>query len=160
MVRGMWSKLFGIGDLDGAKFTQLVAKIGVKTGRLEEPTVDPENMRVYAADWKAKLVVCLDFDPQQGFRERWIRQQKMFCFPSLCGDAGNRQLVGMDYDSSYGDQVVWRDAATGEEVARSAYLDPNFNGSTVGPGSNGRFYYLAQTYKAIVELTPVPAPQG
>ncbi len=46
MVRGMWSKIFGIGDLDGAKFTQLVAKIGVQTGRLEDPTVDPENMRI------------------------------------------------------------------------------------------------------------------
>lgn len=46
MVRAMWTKLFGIGDLDGAKFTQLVAKIGVQTGRLEDPTVDAENMRI------------------------------------------------------------------------------------------------------------------
>jgi hypothetical protein len=122
--------------------------------------IDPENMRVYTADWKAQMLVCLDFDPARGFTTRWIRQQKMFCFPSLFGGTGNRQLVGTDYDSSYGDQVVWRDAATGEEVARSSYLDPNFNGSTVGPGFDGRFYYLAQTYKAIVELEPVPAPQG
>ncbi len=46
MVRGMWSKIFGIGDLDGAKFTELVAKIGVQTGRLEDPSVDAENMRI------------------------------------------------------------------------------------------------------------------
>lgn len=122
--------------------------------------IDLENMRVYAADWKAQMVVCLDFDPNKGFRDRWVRQQKMFCFPSLFGDAGNRQLVGTDYDSSYGDQVVWRDAASGDEIARSSYLDPNFNGSTVGPGFDGRFYYLAQTFKAIVELMPVPAPRG
>lgn len=122
--------------------------------------IDPENMRVYTADWKAQMLVCLDFDPPRGFTTRWVRQQKMFCFPSLFGGTGNRQLVGTDYDSSYGDQVVWRDAATGEEVARSSYLDPNFNGSSVGPGFDGRFYYLAQTYKAIVELEPVPAPQG
>jgi hypothetical protein len=122
--------------------------------------VDPDNMRVYAADWKAGRVVCLDFDPRQGFTNRWVRQQTMFCFPSLFGDAGRRQLVGTDYDASHGDQVVWRDAATGEEVARSAYLDPHFNGSTVGAGFDGTFYYLAQTCKAIVELTPVPSPQG
>lgn len=46
MVRGMWTKIFGIGDLDAARFTQLVAKIGVNTGRLEDPTVDPENLRI------------------------------------------------------------------------------------------------------------------
>ena len=46
MVRAMWSRLFGIGELDGNKFTQLVATIGVKTGRLESPTVDLENMRI------------------------------------------------------------------------------------------------------------------
>jgi hypothetical protein len=121
--------------------------------------IDPENMRVYVADWKAQLLVCLDFDAAEGFTKRWTRPQKMFCFPALMGDSENRQIVGTDYDSSHGDQVVWRNAATGEEVARSAYLDPNFNGSTVGPGFDGRFYYLAQTYQAIVELIPVPAPQ-
>lgn len=46
MVRGMWSKIFGIGDLDAAKFTQLVARIGVQSGRLEDPKVDPENLRI------------------------------------------------------------------------------------------------------------------
>jgi hypothetical protein len=143
------SQTFTYMPLEGYPMSQVGSKAAV----------DPENMRIYTADWKAKLVVCLDFDPQTGFAKRWTRQQKMFCFPSLFGDAGNRQLVGTDYDSSYGDQVVWRDAATGEEIARSSYLDPNFNGSTVGPGSDGRFYYLAQTFKAIVELTPVPAPQ-
>jgi len=122
--------------------------------------VDPENLRVYTADWKAGLLLCLDFDPECGFTTRWIRQQKMFCFPSLFGDAANRQVVGTDYNSAYGDQVVWRDGATGDEVARTSYLDPNFNGSTVGPGSDGRFYYLAQTFQAVVELTPVAAPQS
>ncbi|MFN0252958.1 MAG: hypothetical protein ACKV2T_39150 [Kofleriaceae bacterium] len=42
----MWSKIFGIGDLDGPAFTQLVAKIGTQTGRLEDPAVDAANMRI------------------------------------------------------------------------------------------------------------------
>ena len=46
MVRRMWSKIFGIGDLDGARFTELVARIGVQTGRLDQPTIDAENMRI------------------------------------------------------------------------------------------------------------------
>lgn len=122
--------------------------------------VDPETMRVYTADWKAQLLLCLDFDPVRGFAKRWSQQQKMFCFPSLFGSADQRQVAGTDYNSTYGDQVVWRDAASGEEVVRSSYLDPNFNGSTVTPGYDGRFYYLAQTFKAVVELTPIPAPKG
>lgn len=121
--------------------------------------VDAENMRVYTADWKAEMLVCLDFDPQRGFKTRWVRPQKMFCFLTLCGDTANRQVVGTNYDSSNGDQVVWRDAATGEDVASSAWLDPHFNGSTVGPGFDGRFYYLAQGHQSIVELTPVQAPK-
>ena len=121
--------------------------------------VDPENMRIYAADYKAQQLVCLDFDPTGGLTTRWSQQQEMFCFLSLFGDAANRQVVGTDYNSTYGDQVVWRDAATGDEIVRSAYLDPMFNGSTVGPGYDGKFYYLAQTFQALVELTPVRAPQ-
>jgi hypothetical protein len=46
MVRAMWRKLFGIGDLDGVKFTQLVVKLGVESGRLEAPDVDPDAMRI------------------------------------------------------------------------------------------------------------------
>ena len=83
--------------------------------------VDPENMRVHTADWKAGILLCLDFDPSNGFTTRWTRQQKMFSFLSLFGDAAHRQIVGTDYDSSYGDQVVWRDAATGDEV-RAQFL--------------------------------------
>jgi len=135
--------------LDGYPMSQVGSK----------PALDVENMRVYAADYKAQLLVCLDFDPARGLTKRWSQPQEMFCFLSLFGDAANRQVAGTDYNSSYGDQVVWRDAATGEEIVRSAYLDPMFNGSTIGPGYDGKFYYLAQTVKALVELTPVPAPQ-
>jgi len=143
------SKTFTYMPLEGYPMSQVGSKAAV----------DPENMRVYTADWKAEMLVCLDFDPQRGFTTRWVHPQKMFCFLALCGDAGNRQVVGTNYDSSKGDQVVWRDGATGEVVASSAWLDPNFNGSTVGPGFDGKFYYLAQTRQAIVELTPVPAPK-
>lgn len=72
----------------------------------------------------------------------------------------NARYTSGHYPKLYNVSTVWRDAATGEEIARAAYFDPNFNGSTVSPGFDGRFYYLAQTWKAIVELTPVPSPQG
>jgi hypothetical protein len=134
--------------LDGYPMSQVGSKAAV----------DAENMRVYTADWKAEMLVCLDLDPQ-GFHTRWVRPQKMFCFPALFGDSAHRQIVGTNYDSSEGEQVVWRDAASGDEVVSSAWLDPHFNGSIVSPGFDGKFYYLAQSYQAIVELMPVPAPQ-
>jgi len=143
------NKRFTHMPLEGYPMSQVCSKAAV----------DPENMRVYTAEWKAEMLVCLDFHPRQGFKTGWVRPQRMFCFLALCGDAGNRQVVGTNYDSSNGDQVVWRDAATGEEAASSAWLDPHFNGSTVGPGFDGKFYYLAQGHQSIVELTPVPAPQ-
>lgn len=42
----MWRKLFGIGDLDGAAFTKLVAKLGVEMGRFSDPEVKPEEMTI------------------------------------------------------------------------------------------------------------------
>jgi len=54
-----------------------------------------------------------------------------------------------------------------EDEMRRQTPDPIAIGATwtlpaagLGPGFDGRFYYLAQTYKAIVELTPVKAPQS
>lgn len=144
-------------SLDTTKYKPLegypMSQVGSKSA------VDTENWRIYTADWKAEQFVCLDFNPSDGFHTRWVQPQKMFCFPSLFGDKDNRQIVGTDYDSSHGEQVVWRDAASGEEIVRSTWLDPQFSGSTISPGYNGRFYYLAQTYQAIVELTPVPTPK-
>jgi hypothetical protein len=42
----VWTKLFGIGDLDGPAFTRLVAKLGVESGRFENPVVDADAMQI------------------------------------------------------------------------------------------------------------------
>ncbi|MFN0252121.1 MAG: DUF1444 family protein [Kofleriaceae bacterium] len=42
----MWNQIFGVGDLDGAAFTRLVAKEGVKLGLLIAPYVDTEAMQI------------------------------------------------------------------------------------------------------------------
>lgn len=48
-------KLFGIGALDGAAFTRLVAKLGVESGRFVAPNVDAEAMRIRTANEQMAL---------------------------------------------------------------------------------------------------------
>ena len=42
----MWSQIFGVGALDGAAFTKLVAREGVKRGVLVAPDIDPDGMQI------------------------------------------------------------------------------------------------------------------
>ena len=119
-----------------------------------KPALDWQHMRVYTSDQLAGRVAGLDFDPQRGFSCAWQAEQTMASFWALVGDRCHRQLVGTDWTRE-GDHAIWRDAASGEEVARSAALDEAFNGSIISPGFDGRFYYMAQRGEKVVELTPV-----
>ncbi len=42
----VWHKLFGVGRLSGAAFTDLVARYGVECGAFWEPDVDREALRI------------------------------------------------------------------------------------------------------------------
>ena len=53
-------------------------------------------------------------------------------------DVVSGQISGEDYD----EQVVWRSADSGEELARSEVLPPTFIGGPVTPGFDGTHFYL------------------
>ena len=53
------------------------------------------------------------------------------------------------------DRVVWRDASTGRELARSALLPVMTQGSAVQPGYDGSMYFPGAT-GTLVRLTPAP----
>ncbi|HEX2081045.1 MAG TPA: hypothetical protein VHG08_25310 [Longimicrobium sp.] len=125
-----------------------------------KPAVDPENGRVFTAEFVGGWLAALDLDPERGFSLRWKVQQKMFCFAALVGGRDDRQLIGTDYDASEGDRAVWRDAATGALVASSPILDPHWNGSIVSPGFGGTFHYLGLKSQTLQQLRPVPARGG
>ena len=61
---------------------------------------------------------------------------------------------GQPLGTNRNDQVVWRVAATGRELARSRRLPAILNGTMVQPGYGGRMYYL-QVHK-LIELTVSP----
>ena len=53
------------------------------------------------------------------------------------------------------DRVVWREEASGAELARSSLLPAVGTGTMVEPGYAGRMYYLGQTDKIIkLEVHP------
>lgn len=52
--------------------------------------------------------------------------------------------------------AVWRNADSGDEIARSPLLPAVNSGTMVEPGDAGRMYFLAQNGK-IIELTVRPA---
>ena len=55
--------------------------------------------------------------------------------------------------------MVWRNADTGDEIARSPLLPAVNGGTMVEPGYDGRMYFLAQNGK-IIELTVRPVRPG
>jgi hypothetical protein len=125
-----------------------------------KPAVDPENGRVFTAEFVGGWVAALDLHPERGFTLRWKVRQKMFCFAALVGGRDDRQLVGTDWDSSQGDRAVWRDAATGALAASTPVLDPHYNASIVSPGFGGVFHYVGLQSQTLQQLRPIAAPGG
>ena len=66
---------------------------------------------------------------------------------------------GQQPGSNTNDWVVWRNAETGEEIARSPLLQSINDGTMVEPTYSGSMYFLAENGK-IIELTVRPARPG
>lgn len=110
------------------------------------PTVDEDNHRVYTFDGFAGELAALDFDPARGFSLAWRTMQRSFAFSALVGPPQARVLVGTDMDGFAADvafrhlglkakrklisqkrqppaeRIVWRDAATGAQIAHTPLL--------------------------------------
>jgi haloalkane dehalogenase len=119
-------------------------------------TVDPENSRIYAHDTFAGRIAGLDFDPDTGMSVAWTVEQTTLHFTTLVGPAHSRVLIGTDKPdvnfftifnlgalADMKEQVVWRDADTGRDLARSELLPAMTSGVLVTPGYNGVVYYLS-----------------
>ena len=121
-------------------------------------TVDPDNGIVYAMDGAVGKAGAWRIDPTTGtFEELWIVDQVTLNFSTLVGPADERvfiatDFVGVDPDQvdrnplalalASGEQVVFRDAATGFELARSGALPRMTTGALVTPASGGDVLYF------------------
>jgi len=127
-------------------------------------TVDPRQNRIYSLDGIAGLIAALDLR-DDGFHPVWTAPQLTIEFLALIGPQNRRVLVGTDVPSGQqpgsntNDYVVWRNADTGEELARSQLLTAVNGGTMVEPAYAGRMYFLAENGK-IIELTVRPDNSG
>ena len=114
-------------------------------------TADPENSRVYAMDAGVGKVGGFSLDQDTGeMTPLWTQSQRTLNFSTLIGTSRKRVFIATDVPvktlqglKSYSTEaVVFRSAATGDQLARSGELPKMTSGALVTPGANGRIYYL------------------
>ena len=120
------------------------------------PSVDPVNNRIYVIDAGPGKLAAINFN-QGNLSLAWSVDQTTLSFTTLIGPANARVLIGtnipvktfqgLKYYTM--EQVVWRSADTGTELARSDFFDKMVTGILVTPGFGGLMYYLSQSGKLI-----------
>lgn len=122
---------------------------------------DPENNRFYVADTGVGHATALSFDPTTGFEVLWREPQTTYAYTMLADSAEQRVFIASDLSGlgsrinpflARNEQIVFRDAATGLELARTSNLPRMSQGANFVAGFLGRFYFLGQDNK-VHELT-------
>jgi hypothetical protein len=141
--------------------TEPFAAYGPKSISPSAVSVDAVNHRIYALDAGPGQIAALELR-DDGLHTIWTEPQRTTEFLALIGPPDRRVIVGTEIpsDAPLGGttpaDVVWRDAATGRELARTAEpLTAISAGSMVEPYYSGRMYYLARTGE-IIELDVKP----
>lgn len=121
-------------------------------------SVDAVHRRIYALDAGVGRIGALELT-DDGLHTVWTERQRTTEFLALIGPPDRRVIVGTEIPpgqplgNTTHDFVVWRDAATGRELARTVPPLPAIStGSMVEPYYDGRMFYLAKSGE-IVELT-------
>lgn len=126
------------------------------------PSVDVGTGRIYAVDGLAGGLAALDFDAADGLRIAWRVDQSSFSFSALIGPPDNRILIASDagevenFAGYGGENIVWRDAASGRELARSPLM-PRLGGLNFAPHCGGGIFYPTSRDGRVFRLDLVPA---
>lgn len=128
-------------------------------------SVDPAARRIFVMDAGAGKVGAVDLDDGK-LSLAWSEDQTTLSFTTLIGPEGHRVLIGTDIPIRFfkqlknytTEQVVWRDAATGKELARSDELPKMSAGILVTPGYAGLQYFLtASGHVVALQVRPTSA---
>jgi hypothetical protein len=125
---------------------------------------DPENGLFYGVETLARKVAAFRIT-DSGIRTVWKKTQTTTEWATLIGPKGHRVWVGTDIPGAevpgrnVTDTVVWRDARTGRELARSERVPYMTQGSAVQPGYGGSMYFPGAE-GMLVKLTPTLARRG
>ena len=128
-------------------------------------TTDLRNNRIYVWDFGAGKVAAVDFTQDGNMSVAWLQDQRTLGFMPLIGPADKRVLVGTNInptstlaelkDVTYTEQVLWRDAATGNILAQSDYFPAASQGVLPAPGYGGLMYDMLSNGH-IMALQPTP----
>ncbi len=94
----------------------------------------------------------------------WTANQRTTEFTTLINPETSRVLVGTDIPdgeipgNNHNDYAVWRNALTGEEIARSPLLPAMTQGTMIQPYYSGNMFYEGQLGDLIKLLPAVTAP--
>ena len=113
---------------------------------------DPDQGRRFSRGRPSRpdLVPAESRTAPQNLSTVWSDDQTTLSFTTLIGPEGQRVLIGTDIPIRFfkrltkytTEQVVWRDAATGDELARSDEFPKMSAGILVTPGYAGLQYFL------------------
>ncbi|MEM7800488.1 MAG: hypothetical protein AAF633_14935, partial [Chloroflexota bacterium] len=123
---------------------------------ISKGSFDAENGLAFAVDALAGYAAGLRFDPATGFEVDWREPQTTLSYQTLINPAEERVIVMSDLSGrgsrlnpfmAENEQLVFRDAQTGEELARTDDLPRLISGATITPGFDGRIYFPAADSK-------------
>jgi hypothetical protein len=119
---------------------------------------DPQNGLFYGVETLARNVAAFKVT-SSGIKTVWKKTQTTTEWATLIGPKNQRVWVGTDIPGAEipgknkTDRVVYRDAATGRELARSARVPVMTQGSAIQPGYGGSVFFPGAT-GTLVKVTP------
>lgn len=126
-------------------------------------SADPNSHLIYATDSLPGKIAAIKLT-RKGLKIVWKADQTTTEFTALIGSKRNRVLVGTDIPkpelpgNNLNDFAVWRNAKTGEEIARSPLLPAMTQGTMIQPYYSGEMFYEGQQGQ-LIKLRPHPIRQ-
>jgi hypothetical protein len=124
-------------------------------------SADPQSNLIYGMDALPGEIAAVHLGPA-GLETAWKVAQTTTEFIAIIGPPNRRAIVATNIpgpeipDNNKQDEVVWRNAATGQELARSAILPAITSGTMVQPYYNGDMFYPGAA-GSLYKLEPAPA---
>jgi hypothetical protein len=121
---------------------------------------DPENGLFYGVETLARKIAAFKLT-DSGIVTVWKKTQTTTEWATLIGPKAHRVWVGTDIPpaeipgNNKTNTVVFRDAATGRELARSSSVPRMTQGSAVQPGYGGSVFFPSAN-GTLIKMTPRP----
>ena len=125
-------------------------------------SVDPQNNRIYVMDAGAGKLAGVNLQDGK-LSLAWTQDQTTLSFTTLIGPKDQRVLIGTNIavktfqglKNYTTEQVIWRNAQTGQELASSSQFPKMTQGILVTPGYAGLQYFLtADGHIIALQVTP------